>query len=151
MYHGCTYEAQRVLAQAERIALLHYAHTSVGLDTFEELWQHLGRLCAAHYLHGGILLHGPCHQRCVVGFHVMHHQIIGLAVGERLCEMALPLLCQTCVGSVQDSHLAVCDEPTVIAHAFRHNVLVLKEVDIQVIHTDVPDVWRNVHFHLFSY
>ena len=130
-----------MLAQAERIALLHYAHTSVGLDSLEELRQHLGSLCAAHYLHGGILLHGPCHQRCVVGFHVMHHQEIGLACAQSQAEVVLPLFSQACVGSIQDSHLAVCDEPAVVAHALGHNVLVLKEVDIQVIHTDVPDVW----------
>ena len=85
----------------------------------------------------------------MVGFHVMYHQIVGLTSLQSIVQMAFPFVSLACIGSVHDGHLIVHDEPTVVTHTLGYDVLAFEEVYVQVIHTDVPYAWGNVHVHGF--
>ena len=113
----------------------------------EELGQHLLCLCAEHNLQGRELLGHTCDERGVVGFHVVHHEIVWCASGECFGQIAVPLVALASVGSVHDGHLLVQDEIAVITHALGHFVLSLKEIYVEVIYSDVANVFCQFWFH----
>ena len=85
----------------------------------------------------------------VVGFQMMHDEIVGLTACEGFLQVLLPLCHRATVAGVHDGHLLIKDDIGVIAHTVGRVVLVFKQVLLGVIDTDVADVCGDVLLHSF--
>jgi hypothetical protein len=72
----------------------------------------------------------------MVWLHMMRNEIGGLSTCKSFLEVCLPLVSLPAVSSIHNGYLLVLDEVGVIAHAFRHNVLALKKVNIKVVNAN---------------
>ena len=109
MDHRGHREAERVAAQAERIAFLDSEGAAFQRNPFEELGKHLQGGGCRHERHGRIAFQHPGHERRVVGFHVVDYQIVGRAVSEGFGQVGLPGFALPGVGRVEDGGLVVED------------------------------------------
>ena len=132
-----------MMTQFECIALLHSDDTPLEVETLEEVGQHLHSLSATHQLQARILLQHPCDECRMVGFHVMGYQIVWLATIERSRQVSLPLLSFATIGSIHHSYLVIVNQIGIITHALRHNILALKEIDVEIVNTDILDGISN--------
>ena len=74
----------------------------------------------------------------MIRLHMMDDQIIRLPVAQSLRQIGLPFLPFTGINGIQDSDLvAAVQQIGVIGHAFRHNILTFKKIEVVVLHTDV--------------
>ena len=135
-----------MLTKLECITLLNGHDTTLEVEAFKEVWQHLHSLGATYELQSRIGLQHLCNERSVVGLHVVSHQIVGLATIEGCLQVCLPLLALATVGSIQHRNLLIVDEIGIITHALRHHILTFKQVDVKIINTDVLNGFTN-HIH----
>ena len=81
----------------------------------------------------------------MVGLHVLHDQVIGGAISQRIADVVQPFVGKGRVYRVHDCHVVVKDCVGVVAHTVRYAVLTLKQVDLAVVYADVLNVLGNVH------
>ena len=81
----------------------------------------------------------------MVGLHVLHNQIIGLALTQRLVQIVQPLKLKVAVNRIHHGDFLVTDHIGVVCHAVGNHILTLKQVDFVVVHTNIDDV--VCHFH----
>ena len=143
MHHRRCNEVECVVAQGECVALLDGNDATLEGEAVEEVGKHLQGLGAADELHFGISREHVGNERCVVGFHVVRDEIVGLAACKGCCEICLPLVSLAAVGSIHNRYLLILDKIGVVAHAFRHDVLALEKVNVEVVNTDVLNVIHN--------
>ena len=148
VYHSSTDKLQCMLAQWQCVTLFHGDYSSCKVHAIKEVGQHLYSLSAAHQLHSGISLQHPGYQCRVVGLHVVSHQIVRLVSVQGFNEVCLPLLTLTGIGCVQHCNLLIFNEIRVITHALGHHILTLKQIDVQIVYTDVL---YAVAYHIHSY
>ena len=145
MHHRRSYELQRVAAQAKRVALLDGQCPALQAEPLKVEAHQLQGLGGAHNGEVGAQLQGAQYAGTVVGLHVLHHQIVGLAAAQGLLQVGGPLVHLALVGSVDDGHLVVHQHVGVIAHALRQVILTLKELQLGIIHADIFYVVGYIH------
>ena len=137
-------EVQGVRAEGERIALLDH-DPLVRKVGAEKVAHHGERLRAGHHGRFGIGLQEVDDVRRVVGLHVLHDQIVGLAPRQRRAHVIQPFVGEVRVHRVHDRDFFIPDHVGIVRHAVRHVVLPLEQVDPVVVHADVDDVVGNKH------
>ena len=80
--HAGGKELESVLAERKGGVVLYGDDALRGHGLTEETGHHLDAQCGADYLHLGVLVDHLLDERGVVGFHVAHDEIVGLAVAE---------------------------------------------------------------------
>ena len=145
--HGGHEETQAMAAEFEGIAFLDGERAAFERDAFEELRKHLERGRRSHELDAGIGLQHPGNQRGVVGFHVMDHQEVGLAVAEGIGQVGFPFFALACVGRIEHGDFLVKDYVGVIGHSLGHVVLALEQVEVFVVDTDELDGSGDIFDH----
>ena len=148
VHHGGGDEAEAVGAERQGVAFLYGECASLEVDPFEELGQHADGLRACRKCEGGICVQRPFYQRGVVGLHVVHHQIIRLAAGQRLPQVLFPLVGLAGVGGVQDGGLAVCDKVGIVGNPLGDDVLALEQVYGLVVGADVEYLVIEFSYHM---
>ena len=131
-------------AQLERVAILHDQLPLV-VGSVVVCAHHGERLGRCHHGGGGEGLHEAGDVCRVVGLHVLDHQVIGRATGERGIQVGEPLVAEVHFHGIHDGDLLVEDDVGVVCHAERHVVLPLEQVDVVVVHADVDDISGDVH------
>ena len=139
MHHGRGKEAQCVGSEIDDIAFLDDLGASFEVNPLEELSQHLDGLCARYESDPRISIQYPRHEGGMVGFHVVHDQIIGLAASQGLGEIGLPLLFLADVSSVHDGDPVVKDHIGVVGHSFGYDILAFEKVKVEIIDSDILD------------
>ena len=129
------------MAQRQGVALLHGLHTVGEIEVLIKLLQHLLGHSRAHHLHIGIGVEQARYASRMVGFHVMDHQIIGLAAVESFLQLGGPLLLATRIDGVHDGYLVVKDNIRVVTHAFRGDILPLKKAQLGIVTTHELDIF----------
>ena len=81
----------------------------------------------------------------MVRFHVLDNQVIRLPAFQRFREIVQPFRSEMPVHAVHHGNLPVQDYIGIICHAFRNNILSLKQVDLMVIDADIADILCDVH------
>ena len=142
--HGGGDKGQGVLAQLQGVPLPHH-DPAVRVVLAEEVFHHgkgLGR-GNHHSLRIGFQEVGNVGG--VVRFHVLHHQVVGLAAGQDTLDVFHPLLGEVLVHRVHNGDLLVQDGIGIVGHAVGNGILPLKQVNLMVAHADILDVFRNDH------
>ena len=148
MHHGCGNEVKCVCAQREAVALLYHLYAVGKGCRVKIVCQHLHRLLGADEGEGGVVLHHLANDGRVVRLHVLAYEIVGCASLQGSNEVGSPFLFLASVGGIHYGHLIVQDDPTVVTHTLRHDVLALEEVYVQIVHTDVAYVLGNFVCHI---
>ena len=143
-------EVQRATAQRERAAVFHREGAAAQVQPLVELHHEVQRLGARHHLQRGVFAQRVDDGARVVGFHVLHHQVVGRATAQGRAQVLFPLFCTACVDGVHDAHLLVENHITVVAHALRHGILAFEEIEIAIVGSDVTDGRGNVGIHVRS-
>ena len=137
MDHRGGEETQAVLSEFQHVTLLDGLRPSGHVDAIEELPEHLDGLGASHKYEAGIGSERPGYERGVIGLHMMYDKIVGFAAGKGLYEVGFPLLALAGVGGVHYGNLFVEDDIGVVGHAIRNYILAFKEVEVQVVDSDI--------------
>ena len=143
-------EVQRATAQRERAAVFHRDGAAAQVEPFVELHHEVQRLGARHHLQRGVFAQRVDDGARVVGFHVLHHQVVGRATAQGRAQVFFPLFRTARVDGVHDAHLLVENHITVVAHALRHGILAFEEIEIAIVGSDVTDGRGNVGIHVRS-
>ena len=130
MHHGSSDELKYMCSKRKGVALLYWQNTPLEVCSFKEVGQHFCRSSRKHHLHRRISIHRFCNERGVVGFHVMYHQIVGLATVKHCGQIGFPFFALACIYGIHYRNLLIQDHIAVIAHAFGYNILAFKKVYI---------------------
>ena len=145
MHHGSHDEAERMGAEFQRVPFL----DSEGVKrlSLKELSQEDQGLGRRHDPNVGIL---PCQCQDASGmvrFHVMDNQIIRFPAAEGLFQPFEPLFPLPGIDRIHHGHFFVQDEVGIIGHSLGNNVLAFEQIEVQVVHSDVPDVGTDILVH----
>ena len=83
--------------------------------------------------------------RGVVGFHMRNDQIIGSSALQRVFELAEPFCDFRLVHRVHNGDFLVGYDVRVIGHTFRHDILSLEKVEVEVVHADISNSLKVFH------
>ena len=75
----------------------------------------------------------------MVRLHMMRNEIAGCTAVQRLLEVLFPGIGLSRIHRIQHDNFLILNEVRVIAHAFRHNILALEKVQVQVVYSDILD------------
>ena len=139
MHHGREHEGQRAAAQVEHVAFLDDHLAALDVDV-EKVGDHAEGLRVAHYLGLGVFLRETCDTRRVVGFHVMHDEVVGRFARRGFVYVLQPLVHEMRVHRIRDGYLLAHDDVRVIAHALGYAVLTFEKVDVVIVDARVDDV-----------
>ena len=148
--HRGRHEMELVRTEVEHVALLHHLARRRHGGT-EELLHELERLDGGDDRRGRILREEAVDVRRVVRLHVLHHEVVGRAAGERRLDVGEPGVAEALIHRVHHGDLPVDDHVAVVGHAARDDVLSLEEVDVVVVHADVLDVVADCHIAVCSF
>ena len=81
----------------------------------------------------------------MIGLHVLHDQVIGGAISQRIADVVQPFVGKGRVHRIHDGNKVVKDRVGVVAHTVGYAVLTLKQVDLAVVYADVLNVLGDVH------
>ena len=132
--HRGSEEMERHAADVHRLAVLNH-YLVRHLDP--ELLQHLMRGAGSHHLRVGVLLQECTHGAAMVGLHVLHDEVGRLRTVECGFQLRHPLVGLASVHRIHHGDAIRHEDITIVAHALRHMVLTLKQVQIGIVHTDV--------------
>ena len=145
VYHRSGDKGQFVFSQIENVTLAHH-NAAVGIVGTKEVLHHIERLCRGYYDCVGIRLEEVCNVCRVVGLHMLHHKIIGLARTESVLNVIEPLVCECGINGIHNSNLFIDDGIRIIRHAVGNDILTLKKIDVVVVYANILDVICNFHF-----
>ena len=86
--------------------------------------------------------------RRVIGFHVLHNEIIRLAAAQSLAEIIQPLMRKIAIDRIHDRDFLIQNDIRIVRHAIRHAILPFKQVYPMVIHANILYVFRKIHVSL---
>ena len=132
--HGGSEEMERHAADVHRLAVLNH-YLVRHLDP--ELLQHLVRGAGSHHLRVWVALQECTHRTAMVGLHVLHDEVGRLRTVECGFQLRHPLVGLASVHRIHHGDAVRHEDITIVAHALRHMVLTLKQVQIGIVHTDV--------------
>ena len=115
MHHRRHDETQRQRAQRQRVAVFHL-HVVLAAFAVETL-HHLERLLVADYLHLRVVLADEGDGSAVVGLHVVHYEVVHLAVTDDLADVFQVLREEVHLDGIYEAHLLVGYQIRVIAHS----------------------------------
>ena len=147
VYHRCHDEGQRVAAQCERVAVLHFQQL-VG-HAVESLG-HLEGLLVADNLDAGVVLLDEGERAAVVGLHVVYHQVVDGAFADDLADVLQILHEEVHLDGVDEADFLVDDEIGVVTYPIGQRPESLEEVLVAVVYADVVDVAYDF-FHYLIY
>ena len=140
MHHGGGDKLELVAAQCQHIAFLD-SQCVLGIGVIEG--QHLERRSAGYHGDVRVLIQHGLHAGGVVGFYVVHHQIVrlpavqcGLQIGKELALLAV-------IHRVHHSDLFIQNDIGIVGDAVGDRVLPLKEVNVPVVDADITDILCN--------
>ena len=128
-----------MVPQLQRVPLLDFPYAALEGEAVEKVREHLRRQRAAHQLRPGIRLQHPRDERRMVRLHMMRNEIAGCTAVQCLLEVLFPGSGLARIGRIHHGNLVIFNEVRVIAHAFRHNILALEKVQVQVVYSDILD------------
>ena len=82
----------------------------------------------------------------MVGLHVLHDKVVGLAVSECFLEIVQPLMREASVNRIHYGNLLVHDDIGIVCHSVWNNVLAFEQVNFVVVDSDVDDILCDFHF-----
>ena len=126
-----------MLAQSQCITLFYSDHATCKINAIKKVSQHLHGLCTAYQLHTRISLQHPSNECRVIGLHVVSHQVVRLSAVQSSRQILFPLLTLSAVSSIHHCYLLIINEIRVITHALGHHILALKQIDVQIVYTDI--------------
>ena len=142
VHHRSHEELQGVLSERERLPFLHHLN-AVAEICLEEALEHRHRLLRAHSRHVGIFLQDELHAASVVGFEMLHNQVVRCLATERRFQVLLPFSRLRGIHRVHDGNLLIKNQIGVVGNTQRHFILTFEKVYVKVIHTDVFHIWSN--------
>ncbi len=148
--HRSRIEGQRMLAKLQHIALFNHLDL-IGNAALIKLRNHLGSTSTANHHSRGVLRTEGSNVCRMIRLHVVHNQVIRSALTKHLSQVRKPLLGATCINGVKNSNLLVQNHIRVVRHAFFKHVLTLKNIQVQVVATNVLNCVANhqvVHLNL---
>ena len=134
-----------MLAQRQAVTLIDLQGLDLIHERGEVVIKHDEGTGIAHYGDFGIPRQETADACGVVGFHVLHDEVIGTAAIERSGDVVQPFLGEANVHGVQNGGLFVQNYIRVICHAVGYDVLAFKQVDVVVIDPCVNDIIAMVH------
>ena len=81
----------------------------------------------------------------MVGFEVMHDEVVGLTVAKGGSEVVEPLRERAAVAGIHDGNLLVENDVRVVAHPVGRDILAFEEAHLSVIDAYIFDVRSNGH------
>ena len=70
---------------------------------------------------------------------MMHDQIVGLTVFKRSLEIGQIVIDLAKIDCIHDGNFVVKNDIAVIGHAGRHFILTFKQINIDIVNTDIAD------------
>ena len=141
-------EREGVLAEAERVALVHQDRAGVDIE-LKVVLDHVADLLVADDLRVGIAQHGVAQRLGVVGLHVMHHDVIERTAVQDVGHVLKELTGHGVIHRVEQDGLLVEQDVGVVAHAAGDGVDALEQSQTAVRCADpvqiVIDFHRAVH------
>ena len=146
MYHCSSDKLEFMTTQRECIAILNSYNAPFEVNALEEIRQHFNGWSAAYKLQTRIGFQHPCNECSMVGLHMVSHQIIRLATTQCSFQILLPLFALATVGSIQYCYLLIVNEIGIITHALGHYILTLKQIDVEIVDSDVLNaITHNIY------
>ena len=143
MHHRREHEVQRVTAQRQRIAILHFDVERV-FHTIEAA-HHAERLLVADNLNIRIVFLHQSDGTAVVGFHVVDDQIVHLSVADNLADVLQVLREEVHFHGVYQRHLLIDNEITVVTNAVGQRPKAFEERLVAVVNAHVMNIACNLH------
>ena len=112
MDHRGQHEVQGITAQRKCLAVLHF-HIILRSNAVEAL-HHSECLLISDDTNLGIILLNQCNTSTVVGFHVIHHEIVDGTVAQHLADILKILREEVNLHSIYQTHLLIINEVRVI-------------------------------------
>ena len=142
--HGSGDKSQNMLTQIQCVAFTNH-NAAICIVGTEEVLHHAKSLDGRDDGCFRIQVQEVGHIGRVVGLHVLHHQVIRLALAQDLLQVIQPFMGEILIYCVHDGDLVVQDHIGVIGHTIGNYVLSLKQVYLMVVYTDVLDIVGNGH------
>ena len=133
-----------MFAQIQGVAFAHN-DAAVGIIGTEEVLHHTESLEGGYYGGFGVQIHEVGHIGSMIRLHVLHDQIVGLAVAQNLLQIIQPLVGEVLIYGIHNGDLVVQDHIGIVGHTVGHNILALEQIYLMVVYTDVFDVVGNEH------
>ena len=158
--HRSQHEVQDVVAQFERVAVLHLdgvgcqgggttlPTTSIRTQAVEAT-HHAESLLVADDLHVGVVFLDERQRSTVVRFHVVHHEIVDGTVADHLLDILQEWDEEVYFHRVDEADLVGNDEVRVVAYAIGQGPQALEERLVAVVHAHVIDFVGNF-CHIFQ-
>ena len=129
-------------AQREGVPFLDRQRILDGLIR-HELSQELKGHGASHHRHVGILLQNGGHGGRMIRLHMVDNEVVRSTALQSLLQVPEPLLSLTGIGRIQDGHFIIHNKVGVVRHTFRHDILTLEQIQIQMIYAYIADSFSN--------
>ena len=129
-------KAERQPTEVKLVTIMNSAR-ALHRDAFVELLHEEKGFFRCQNLRLRIRLTESANRTTMIGLHMLHNQIIGLATFQRSCQFLQPFVGLTRVNRIHYRNLLSSQQITVIAHSFRQFILTFKEVQLGIITTDI--------------
>ena len=81
----------------------------------------------------------------MIRLHVLHDQVIGLSLADRLLEVLKPGVPEPRIHRIEHGNFLIQHDVRIIRHTVLHDILPLEQIDVVVVHTDITDIFRDFH------
>ena len=136
--HRCQDEVQGIVAQLQRVAVLHLDGIRLRAQSVEAA-HHAERLLVADDFHLRVVFFDECQRPAVVGLHVVHHDIVDGTLTDHLLDVLQEGDEEVHLDGVHEAHLVADDEIGIVAHSVGQRPQALEEVFVAVVDAHVID------------
>ena len=115
-----------------------------------ETLHHLERFLVAYNLNLWIIFLNECEATTVVWLHVIHHEVVDLAISDYLLDIFQILYKEIYFDGINQTHFLIINEIRIIRYTIGQRPQTLKQVLVTVIHPYIVDFVDNF-FHYFIF